>query len=154
MEDRHSTHKSTSLSGSSQPWVSRVYIVDDHRFFTYALMALVNSQADLSVCGVAHDETVAMDELLQLSPDVVVVDVRLNARGGFALAAAVRRFSKNIPILFVSSLQKPSFGADVKWLEPCSFVEKTQDPADIIAGIRQMLAAFRLRHSLHPTSNS
>ena len=139
-------------TASMPPWVSRVYIVDDHRFFTFALASLVNTQADLAVCGVGHNEAEAMNGIVHFSPDIVVMDVRLNANEGLGLAASVRRFSKQVPILFVSSMQNPSFEQEAKWLEPCSFVEKTQDPVDIISGIRQTLAKFRLFQSIHPTS--
>lgn len=152
MEDRAKSN-AFKVASTSQPWLSRVYIVDDHRFFTFALASLVNTQADLSVCGVGHDENEAMENIIHLSPDIVVMDVRLNASDGLGLATAVRRFSKHLPILFVSSLQNPSFEQDAKWLQPCSFVEKTQDPVDIILGIRQTLAKFRLYQSLHPTSS-
>jgi DNA-binding NarL/FixJ family response regulator len=152
MEDRGKTNE-IKMAASSQPWVSRVYIVDDHRFFTFALASLVNTQADLAVCGVGHEEAEAMNGIIHLSPDIVVMDVRLNANNGLNMASAVRRFSKQIPILFVSSMQNPSFEQEAKWLETCSFVEKTQDPVDIIRGIRQTLVKFRLPQSLHPTSS-
>jgi DNA-binding NarL/FixJ family response regulator len=152
MEDRGKTKEFTTAA-SSPPWVSRVYIVDDHRFFTFALASLVNTQADLAVCGVGHTETEALEGVMHLSPDIVVMDVRLNAKEGLDLAAAVRRFSKQLPILFVSSMQNPSFEQEAKWLSPCSFVEKNQDPVDIIRGIRQTLAKFRLSQSLYPSSS-
>lgn len=138
--------------GTSQPWLSRVFIVDDHRFFSFALTSLINTQADLTVCGVGYDETTALEGIIHASPDIVVMDVGISAHGGVDLAAAVRRFSKRIPILFVSSLQKAAVAQDAKWLEPCSFVEKTQDPIDMIRGIRQTLARFQLFQSLHPAS--
>jgi len=137
---------------SAAPWVSRVYIVDDHRFFTFALSSLINTQADLVVCGVGHNEAEALSGIVTHSPDIVVLDMRLNAGDGLMLAAAVRRFSKQLPILFVSSLQPPAFSQEAKWLEPCSFVEKTKDHVDIIRGIQQALAKFRLFQSLHPSS--
>jgi DNA-binding NarL/FixJ family response regulator len=110
-------------------------------------------QADLAVCGVGHEEAEAMEGIIHSSPDIVVMDVRLNASEGLAMAAAVRRFSKQIPILFASSMQNPTFAQEAKWLEPCSFVEKTQNPVDIIRGIHQTLDKFRLFQSLHPTSS-
>jgi hypothetical protein len=54
-------------------------------------------------------------------------------------------------MLFVSSLQNPQAEMGLKWLEPCSFVEKTKDPADIIKAIRQTLVKLRLFQSLHPS---
>lgn len=142
-----------SLAGTGQPWLSRVFIVDDHRFFSFALTSLINAQADLSVCGVGHDEATALDGIIRTSPDLVVMDMRMQEQDGLKLAGAVRRFSKHVPVLFISSLPNPAFLQDVKWLEPCSFVEKTQDPVDIIRGIRQALARFQIYQSLHPTSN-
>ena len=141
-----------SLTGSIQPWLARVYIVDDHRFFSFALMSLINTQADLSVCGVGHDEATALAGIIRTSPDIVVLDMRVNQQDGVKVAESVRKLSKWLPILFVSSLQGPCLAQDAKWLEPCSFVEKTQDPVDIIHGVRQTLARFRLFQSLHPTN--
>ena len=152
MEDSGKTNE-FKMAATAQPWVSRVYIVDDHRFFTFALTSLINTQADLAVCGVGHEEGEAMDGIIHSSPDVVVMDVRLNASEGLSMAAAVRRFSKQIPILFVSSMQNPNFALEAKWLEPCSFVEKTQNPVEIITGIRQALNKCRLFQSLYQTTS-
>lgn len=142
-----------SLAGTGQPWISRVFIVDDHRFFSFALASLINAQADLSVCGSGHDEASALDGIIRSSPDLVVMDMRMQAQDGIKLAGAVRRLSRHVPILFISSLPSPEALADAKWLEPCSFVEKTQDPVDIIGGMRQALARFQIFQSLHTTSN-
>ena len=153
MADSGKTNDPSTPVNSQGPWVSRVFIVDDHRFFTFALTSLVNTQADLTVCGAGNDEAKAMEGIIHSSPDIVVMDVRLNASEGLNMATALRRFSRFIPILFVSSMQNPTFTQEAKWLEPCSFVEKTQDPVDIIRVIRQTLAKFRLFQSLHPTSS-
>ncbi len=153
MEDQCTPHAVKLASGSSQPWVSRVFIIDDHRFFTFALRSLINTQADLTVCGVGHDETTAIEGIICTNPDIVVLDLRLNTLGGVDVAATVRRFSKLTPILFVSSMQNPSLAQESKWLEPCSFVEKTQDPVDIISGIRQAFAKHRLFQSLSQTNS-
>lgn len=152
MDESGKMHDLKSLTGTSQPWLSRVFIVDDHRFFSFALTSLINTQADLSVCGVGNDESTALDGIIRTSPDLVVMDMRMQAQDGLKLAGAVRQLSKHVPILFISSLPNPAFLQEVKWLEPCSFVEKTQDPVDIIRGIRQILARFQVFQSLHTTS--
>lgn len=151
MDENAEKKDAKSLTGSLQPWLARVYIVDDHRFFSFALTSLINTQADLTVCGVGHDEATALAGIIRTSPDIVVLDLRVNQQDGLKTAEAVRKLSKQLPILFVSSMQSPSLAQESKWLEPCSFVEKTQDPVDIIHGVRQTLVRFRLFQSLHPT---
>jgi DNA-binding NarL/FixJ family response regulator len=152
MDQKEKINEPSSLAGTNQPWISRVFIVDDHRFFSFALTSLINTQADLAVCGVGHDEASALDGIVRTSPDLVVMDMRMQALDGLKLAAAVRQMSKQVPILFVSSMPNPAFLQEAKWLEPCSFVEKTQDPVDIIRGIRRVLARFQVYQSLHQTT--
>jgi DNA-binding NarL/FixJ family response regulator len=134
---------------ASRPWPTRVYIVDDHPFFTFALTALVNCETDLRVCGSGAEQASVLRDIVELNPDVVVIDVQLTRQEGIGIAAGLRAVNRIVPILFVSSLQNPQFEVDSRWLEPCSFVEKTKDPADIIQGIRQTLAKFhRLQNQL------
>ncbi len=137
---------------SHAPWLTKVYIVDDHRFFTFALTSLVNMEPDLTVCGSGADQSQVIKDVARLSPDIVVVDVHLSRAGGVEVAAGLRQVARGVPILFLSSLQNPQFEVDSRWLEPCSFVEKTKDPADIIRGIRQTLARFHLLQSQFPTN--
>jgi DNA-binding NarL/FixJ family response regulator len=133
-----------SASRSSHaPWVSRVYIVDDHRFFTFALTSLINNEADLTVCGTGFDEAALLADVQRLGPDVIVMDVNLSTGNGFSFASTVRAITPVTPILFVSSLQNPQIQLELRALEPCSFVEKTKDPADIIRSIRQTLTKPR-----------
>lgn len=134
---------------SRNPWVTRVYIVDDHKFFTFALTSLINTEADLTVCGSGSEQATVIAEIEQLAPELVVIDVNLCRQDGLGMAAALRERAHGVPILFVSSLSNPQFQIDCRWLEPCSFVEKTKDPVDIIRGIRQTLAKFRLLQSHH-----
>ncbi len=143
------SESSARSADSRNPWVTRVYIVDDHKFFTFALTSLINTEADLAVCGSGSEQATVLADLEQLAPEIVVIDVNLCRQDGLGIAAALREKAYGVPILFVSSLSNPQFEIDCRWLEPCSFVEKTKDPVDIIRGIRQTLAKFRLLQSHH-----
>jgi len=140
------------VRNSGSPWVDRVYLVDDHPFFAAALASLINSEADLAVCGVGSETRRIVADVTEFTPDVLVMDVNLSARSNWMLAIEIRKLSKTVPLLFVSSLQNPQAEMGLKWLDPCSFVEKTKDPADIIKGIRQALAKVRLFQNLHPSA--
>jgi len=139
---------------SSNPWVDRIYLVDDHPFFAAALASLINTEADMVVCGHGCESAQVVGDVSRFSPDIVVMDVDLSSRNNWSLAIELRKLSKSVPLLFVSSLQNPQAEMGLKWLEPCSFVEKTKDPADIIKAIRQTLAKLRLFQSLHPAGQS
>lgn len=130
--------------GASQvPWVDRVYLVDDHLFFATALAALINMEADLTVCGTSNDTAAAVRDVAQLNPDVMVLDVNMSAKNNWALPIELRKLCPRVPFLFVSSLQNPRAEMGLKWLEPCCFVEKAKDPADIVHAVRSALARLR-----------
>ncbi len=148
------SQESAPSRNTSNPWVDRVYLVDDHPFFAAALASLINTEADMSVCGHGSDATQILADISRHAPDVLVMDVNLSSKNNWTLAIEVRKFSKTVPLLFVSSLQNPHAEMGLKWLEPCSFVEKTKDPADIIKSIRQTMAKIRLYQSLHPAGHS
>jgi DNA-binding NarL/FixJ family response regulator len=143
-----------SGKNSSNPWVDRIYLVDDHPFFAAALASLINTEADMVVCGHGCESSQVVSDVSRFSPDIVVMDVDLSSRNNWSLAIELRKLSKSVPLLFVSSLQNPQVEMGLKWLEPCSFVEKAKDPADIIKAIRTTLAKLRLFQSLHPAGQS
>ncbi len=141
-----------SRGGSQVPWVDRVYLVDDHPFFATALAALINMEADLSVCGTSNDMVEALREVARTNPDVMILDVNMSAKNNWALPIELRKLCPTIPFLFVSSLQNPRAEMGLKWLEPCCFVEKAKDPAEIINAVRGALARLRRPQNFQPPS--
>src|SRR5512140_2128172 len=55
----------------------RVLLVDDHDIVRLGLMTLINDRSDMEVVGEAGDAGQAVDQVQQLEPDVVLMDVRL-----------------------------------------------------------------------------
>ncbi len=117
----------------------RVYIVDDHRFFVAGLSSLINHAADLEVCGSAPDGTHVVREVRRLHPDLVLMDIKLPGPNGLEVARGLRRMLGDIPILFISSLAEPRLRERATRLGALGFLEKTQEPARILDGIRHAL---------------
>jgi DNA-binding NarL/FixJ family response regulator len=142
----------SATRGSTAPWVSRVFVMDDHAFFAGALATLINAEADLAVCGLTSKAQDFIEAVTKTEPDVLVMDVNMSARDNWTLALGLRRWSKAIPILFVSSLQNPQAEMSLKWLEPCCFVEKSRDPSELVKAIRQVMTKARVAASSPPFS--
>jgi DNA-binding NarL/FixJ family response regulator len=73
----------------------KVLIVDDERMVRTGFRMILDSQPDIMVVGEADDGGVAVDEALQLMPDVVLMDIRMKTMNGLEatrriLARAVR----------------------------------------------------------------
>lgn len=60
----------------------RVLLVDDHEIVRLGLMTLMNDRDDMQVIGEAGNAAEALDKVARLTPDVVLMDIRLPGESG------------------------------------------------------------------------
>ena len=58
----------------------RVLVVDDHPVVRHGLLALLKYEPGMEAIGDAADGATAIDSIMALSPDVVLLDLRLQDR--------------------------------------------------------------------------
>jgi two-component system response regulator NreC len=73
---------------------TRVLIADDHGVLRAGLMALLNAERDLQVVGEASTGEEALKLAVELSPDVVLMDISMPDLGGIE---ATRRLLERMP---------------------------------------------------------
>ncbi len=73
---------------------TRVYIADDHAVLRSGLRMLLNAQPDLEVVGEAGDGVETYRGVLELRPDVALVDVSMPQVDGLE---AIRRLKSQVP---------------------------------------------------------
>lgn len=90
-----------------------IYLIDDHRSLLDALKVFFQSESDFSVVG---ESTVAMkclDELIQLKPDILVLDLLLENENGIELLKELSRTNSSVKtVVFTGS-------ADEKHIADC-----------------------------------
>lgn len=80
-----------------------VFIVDDHEVVRRGLIDLINAEDDLNVVGDAGNVHDALQQIVQLQPDVAVLDVRLPDGSGVELCREVRSIAPNVHALMLTS---------------------------------------------------
>ncbi len=73
---------------------TRILLVDDHDIVRLGLMTLLNDRADMEVVGEASASAEAVKEAERLTPDVVLMDIRLPGEGGIE---ATRQITSRFP---------------------------------------------------------
>jgi LmbE family N-acetylglucosaminyl deacetylase/DNA-binding NarL/FixJ family response regulator len=116
-----------------------VLIVDDHPLVRKGLTLLVDDEVDLQVCGEASDEQSALDAVIRLRPDVVLVDWILGNRDASALIMQVRNICPAAIIVVVSMHDEVDYANSVARLGARGYVMKRDAPDRIIEGIRRAL---------------
>ena len=90
---------------------TRIFIVDDHAVIREGLALLINNEKDFEVCGQAEDADSAKNEILELKPDLAIIDISLKGGSGIELVRELNRIGVDLPFL-VLSMHEESFYAD------------------------------------------
>jgi DNA-binding NarL/FixJ family response regulator len=130
------------LSYQRYPWSLaipvRLLIADDHEIVRMGVRILLSDQDQWEVCGEARDGAETIEKVLELSPDVVVLDLSMPVMGGFDTAKRIRRLSPSTRIVFFSIHETPTtarlVGAD-------AFVSKSSAAKDLALTIRRVVTS-------------
>jgi len=81
----------------------RLLIVDDHKVVRLGLHTLLSRHNGIEVVGEAGTASAAVEETARLSPDVVLMDVRLPDNSGFEACRQIRKSRPETRVLFLTS---------------------------------------------------
>src|SRR6267154_1835511 len=81
----------------------RVLCVDDHPVVRDGIAAIINLQPDMRVGGAAASGAEGLQRLLEIDPDVALVDLQLPAMTGFDLIKKIKNKAPNARIVVLSS---------------------------------------------------
>ncbi|MGB9668377.1 MAG: protein-glutamate methylesterase/protein-glutamine glutaminase [Thermosulfidibacteraceae bacterium] len=106
----------------------RVLVVDDSPFFRKAIARILEKDPDIKVIGFASNGKEAIEKVLELSPDVVTLDIEMPIADGFEALEGIMA-KKPTPVLVVSALTKEGARETIRALElgALDFVPKNID---------------------------
>ena len=82
---------------------TKVLIVDDHEIVRKGLVMLISRQEDLVVAGEAVAAAEAVQKARELSPDVVVLDIRMPDGSGVEACRDIRAENPDVKVLMLTS---------------------------------------------------
>ena len=112
----------------------RVLIVDDHPSFRASARILLEAEG-FDVVGEAETGMRALDEVLRLRPEVVLLDVQLPDIDGFDVAARLTGHAGAPAVILVSSRDGADFGPLVSRSGARGFVPKAELSGDRVQAL-------------------
>lgn len=122
----------------------RALVVDDELLIRRALTIFLEEVDGITVVGTASNGLDAVELSAELSPDVVVMDVRMPVMDG---AAATRRLSVEQPgvkVLAVTTFGTINTVLPMLQAGAVGYLLKDSDPADIVSAVRQAHQGLRV----------
>lgn len=123
---------------------TRILIVDDHEIVRVGLRTLLDSEEGLLVVGEASDGPSAVRQAAALSPDVVVMDVRLGAMDGIQACREIKSNSPAISVLILTSFASDDAVLSALMAGASGFLIKNTSRADFVRAVRVLASGQSL----------
>ena len=123
----------------------RVALIDDQALFRAGIRMLVESQSDLSVVGEAGNGADGVAMVERISPDVVLMDIRMPVMDGIAATEAILERADSLGQEAARIIVLTTFALDESAARAIrggasGFVLKDADPELLLAAIRTVHA--------------
>ena len=118
----------------------RVYLADDHAVVRAGLKALINAEPQMEVSGEAGDGRTACQEVQELQPDVVVMDVSMPKMNGAQATAQLKQACPNVKVLALTVHEDKGYLRLLLEAGASGYVLKRAAAEDLIHAIRTVAA--------------
>ena len=119
---------------------TQVLIVDDHPVIRDGLVAIINHEPDLNVCGQAEDAYTAQKAVDELKPDIVVTDISLKSSDGIELTKNIKAGHPALPVIILSVHDESLYAERALLAGAKAYLMKDKVSENIIKAIRTVLS--------------
>lgn len=114
--------------------MSSIYLVDDHALLREGLRAVLEA-AGHRVVGESADPTEALGALVQLTPELLLLDLSLGARSGFELLSELHRRHLPVRTIVLTMSAQPRHVAEAMRLGASGYVLKGSPSGELLRAI-------------------
>jgi len=142
---------------------TRVLIVDDNNLFRQGLCALISAQNDFNVVADMRGGKEAVQATLNLSPDVVLMDIMLAGVNGLESVSQIKRRQPRVKVIMLTTFRTEDYvrealraGADGYVLKDTSIDELLMAIRCVAKGKKYLspdVSGHVVQSFLHPESN-
>jgi DNA-binding NarL/FixJ family response regulator len=116
--------------------MARILIVDDHLAARITIRELL-AWHSFQVCGDAQNGKEAIEKVIELKPEIVLMDINMPVMSGIAAAGEIRRIAPRTKIVFLTVHDAPAFRAGMKpWAH--GFVCKSEAGTELIPVLNRL----------------
>jgi DNA-binding NarL/FixJ family response regulator len=137
---KSSIRSSKAKTASAAVRKTRIFIVDDHPMMRQGLMQLIQNEEDLEVCGEAEDAPNALQQIEQLKPTLLILDISLRSSNGLELIKDLQARIPELPILVLSMHDESLYAERVLKAGGRGYVMKQEGGKKIMEAVRHILS--------------
>lgn len=118
---------------------ARILVVDDVAAVRTGLRALLTSD-HLEICGEAENGKQAVDQVKELVPDIVLIDISMPVMDGLRATLEIRRVAPSTKIVLFSIHDGPQAKSVARMVGADALVSKGAASFDLVPTLRRLFA--------------
>lgn len=84
----------------------RILVVDNYKIFRMALRAWIGTKPNLQMVGEASDGDEAVQKVISLQPDIVLLDLKMQNNGGLEILRKIKQNDARVGVLILTGSEK------------------------------------------------
>ncbi len=129
-----------SQTETQVPPKTRILIVDDHALVRRGLASLIETHADLGICGEAETRQAGLEAIDALNPDLVIADLSLRDSDGLEMIKDIKQRFPGLPVLALSMHEEATYAERALRAGARGYVTKQDLDGTVLTAIRRLLA--------------
>ena len=117
----------------------RIIIADDHLLIAETWATLINLDPEFEVVKVYDNTKSMIDEITELRPDVVILDININPFSGIEATTMIKKLAPGTKIIGVSMHNQPSFAKKMIRNGATVYVTKNSSKLEMYDAIRSVM---------------
>jgi DNA-binding NarL/FixJ family response regulator len=118
----------------------RILLADDHVTVRHGLKLLIDGQPDMKVIAEASDGAAAVQQALELKPDVVVMDISMPDMNGLVATRALKKAQPDAVIVTLTRHADDAYLQELLRAGVSGYVLKRSAPVELLHAIRGVAA--------------
>jgi DNA-binding NarL/FixJ family response regulator len=114
----------------------RVLLADDHTMFRQGLARILASHGGMEVVAEVPNDVEALEFALDLSPDVVIMQVQMPFERAVETLEAMRSFPAPPKVVIVTMFERPEYVRELTGVGASAYVLKTACSEHLVAAVR------------------
>jgi NarL family two-component system response regulator LiaR len=116
----------------------RVYLADDHELVRRGLVALLSTEEGLAIVGVGADGFDAVEQVKELQPDVILLDLQMPRKSGLEAIIAIKKNDPEARILVLTSFSDDDMVYDAIQAGALGYLLKDSSPGELLLAINNV----------------
>jgi serine/threonine protein kinase/DNA-binding CsgD family transcriptional regulator len=131
--------KQVPASAQLQTRTIRVILADDHTLLRRSLANLLETHDDFVIVAEAGDGEIALQQTLDIRPDVLLLDINMPVRNGLDVLPEIRQQAPNVKVLILTGREEDAYIIRALRAGANGYLLKSTDENELIEGLRKVV---------------